>query len=189
MDVLSFLQLPPQHLSDGIGTLRDIWTDGGAGASLRWLLRLVELRSPHGKIYAPAGTEQLIIGISGPQVRIGAGRGVPLRRDRALAQDAALIEMHRPLDRPGGTSRLLVLAFDPHVVSARATFDDLDGDRAVEVGTEAIVVLKGHVEHDGKRLDPQSVSILRAPVADGLHAQGARILTLQFTDVRESVRG
>jgi ketosteroid isomerase-like protein len=30
VDVLSFLQLPPQHLSDGIGTLRDIWTDGGA---------------------------------------------------------------------------------------------------------------------------------------------------------------
>ena len=186
MDALSLLHLPPQHLTDGVGTLRDIWTDSGAGQNLRWLLRLVELRSSHGKTDAPAGTEQLIVGISGPQVRIGAGRGVPLRRDRALGHGTSLIEMHRPVERSAGASRLLMLAYDPRVVSARATFDDVDGDAVVAPGTEALVVLRGHVEHAGKRLDSNSVSIFRAPVAEAIHARDARVLTLQFSDAYPS---
>jgi hypothetical protein len=182
-EIRRFASLRPHHLDAGTGTVRDVWADSRPGKSLRWMLSLLELRGPRARQLAPAGTEQLIIGLSGPQVRIGASPGVPLRRDHALRHTEGPVEMQRPLIRVTGASRILSLAFNPRLVSATTAFATLDGEVSVPGTTTAVAVVNGELEYAGERLGPGSALIFRSPPQELAQAKKARVISLEIADV------
>lgn len=172
--------VPPQPLTEGAGSLKDLWAEAARGQDLRWLLRQVEVRGTAAKMHAPADTAQLIVGLSGPQVSVGVRRGAPLRREKVLTHAPAVVDFHRPLVRVAGASKLLTLSYRPAETSPSFTFETIDGELALDPDVRALIALRGEVEYAGGTVAGKSVLVLPHAADDRLRARGARVLLLRI---------
>jgi len=172
--------VPPQPLSEGTGSLKDLWAEAAHGQDLRWLLRQVEIRGTAAKMHAPADTAQLIVGLSGPQVSVGVRRGAPLRREKVLAHDTAVVDFHRPLVRVAGASKLLTLSYHPAETSPSFTFETIEGERVLDPDVRVLIALRGELSYADGTVSGRSVLVLPRAADGPVRASGARVLLLRL---------
>ncbi|WP_159499305.1 hypothetical protein [Microbacterium sp. 18062] len=177
--LIRFRDLPRQPLQEGRGTVRGIWTETDPGLDLRWHLQLVELKGPGGSLLAPAGTHQRIVGLSGPQVAVGAfDHHAVLRRDRAVLLRSSTLSFQRPRLRVTGASMVLVLTFAAVAVPPMFSFQEIDGSADLPTGTRVLLALQGDVRLDGVEVPRQAVALLDGGPDHRAHASSARVLVL-----------
>lgn len=175
--------LRSQRVGDGAVTVKDIWSEGGAKSELLWMLRLIEFRGAAAKLYSPPGTSQLIVGLSGPQVRIGSRGGVPLRRERSLTEATEVIELHRPAATGShhiGVSLLVSLSFTRDVIQPAFRFDRVSGTTWLDPEIRAVIVLEGELEHAGRGIGAHTAILLRETEPRVFSSSDARVLLLRL---------
>ena len=119
--------LPRRGLVAGGGHVREICGHWGSGGELHWMLQLVELRRPEGVLHLPPDAAHTLAGIGGPQVGVGPGAAVGLRKERVLHYAGAFLELRRPQLRAAELSRVLVLSSVPARATPSLVFSDLHG--------------------------------------------------------------
>ncbi|GAA4775260.1 hypothetical protein [Microbacterium gilvum] len=180
--VLPLRDQPGQRLLSGIGAVRDVQVETAPGERLLWMLQIVELRSAEGAASAPAGTRQLVAGLSGPQLSIRKPQGlVPLRRDRASELETSAVLMRRPSSRPSGASRMLLLSYDAAEAAPSLAFHGLDGEHAFAGGTRVLIALEGELSVDGQGVPPLSAAVLDPEHPVAVRAHGARFIAVRVT--------
>jgi hypothetical protein len=173
-------ELPRQPLPRGGGSTRDVWSEPGPDGEPAWTLQLVELRGQSGALGTPADSEQLTVGLSGPQVTIaGAGRGIRLRRGQPLRHRAATVEYRRPLVRTSGPSRVLTLSYRPELVEPEFAFDTMDGVVALPPDTRVAIVLQGELRYEGVQIPPDAALVLGGGSRRLATSAAARLLILR----------
>jgi hypothetical protein len=172
-------ELPRQPLLRGGGTVRDVWTQSGPGAEFAWTLQLVEVRGQSGALDTPAGSEQLTVGLSGPQVTLeGPGRGIRLRRGQPLRHQSATVEYRRPLVRASGPSRVLTLSHRPDLGEPGFAFLEVDGVVALPPDVRVAIVLHGELRYEGLQVPADTALVLRGGGERLATSTAARLLTL-----------
>ena len=68
--IIRFADLPRQPLDQGRGSAREIWAELDHDLTLRWQLRVVEIKDSTGLLVGPAGTHHHVVGLAGPQVAV-----------------------------------------------------------------------------------------------------------------------
>ena len=180
-------RLPRHPLHDGGGGTKEIWTVSTPGLDLVWQLKLLELRGPAATLRAPAHTHQLVIGMSGPQVHAGpTKRQLPLRRDQAMFVRSPTALFSRARMRMPGASRVLVLSFTDEGLAPQLVFDTLDGASVVPSGTQALVLMEGHLDLDGVAVPPESAVILDAAASHTVTGEKARIVIVSLDAADEA---
>lgn len=109
--LIRFSEVARQPLDRGRGSVRDIWTSTDADRTLRWQLRVVELRDADGIIDGPEGMHHSVVGFAGPQLGIRTGGSDrSLHRDEVLAVRSSTLSFSRPKLRASGPSSVIVLS-------------------------------------------------------------------------------
>lgn len=176
-ELLQLRSLPRRGLAAGGGHVREICGLRGANGELHWALQLVELRGPVGILHLPHEATHVLAGIGGPQVDVGPGAMVGLRKERVLRHTDPLLELRRPRLRAAELSRVLVLS----TVTARArpalVFADLNGASVLPDGVRAIVVRSGRVSTEGSTAAAMEALVLpSAKTSDSAVARGPGIV-------------
>ncbi|PRB05794.1 hypothetical protein CQ044_09185 [Microbacterium sp. MYb64] len=176
-ELLQLRSLPRRGLAAGGGHVREICGRRGANGELHWTLQLVELRGPAGILHLAHEATHVLAGIGGPQVEVGPGASVGLRKERVLRHTDPLLELRRPRLRAAELSRVLVLS----TVTARArpalVFADLHGASILPDGVRAIVVRSGRVSTGGSTAAAMEALVLpSAMTGDGVVAPGPGIV-------------
>jgi len=175
--LLQLRSLPRRGLAAGGGHVREICGLRGPHGELHWMLQLVELRGPVGILHLAHEAAHVLAGIGGPQVDVGPGTGVGLRKERVLRHSGALLELRRPRLRAAELSRILVLSS----VQSRATpaliFADLHGASVLPDETRAVVVRSGQVSLGGTTAAAMEALVLPpTETGDGAVARGPGIV-------------
>jgi hypothetical protein len=162
---IRFTDLPRQPLDQGRGSAREIWADLDPDLSLRWQLRLIEIRDSAGLLVGPAGTNHFVVGLAGPQVavRITDSNRV-LRRDQVLPVPSSTVQFERPKLRPPGASSLLVLTYadvaHPPGFSIHTVDPETDADADLGAGAQLAIALRGTLRVPGAEVGPGSALLL-----------------------------
>ncbi|MBX0299847.1 hypothetical protein K2F54_07630 [Cryobacterium sp. 1639] len=162
---IRFTELPRQPLDQGRGSAREIWADLDPDLSLRWQLRLIDIRDSAGLLVGPAGTNHFVVGLAGPQVAVrNFGSNRVLRRDQVLPVPSSTVQFERPKLRPPGASSLLVLTFadvaHPPGFSIHTVDPDTDATADLGAGAQLVVALRGTVRVQGGEVGPGSALLL-----------------------------
>ncbi|SDL88064.1 hypothetical protein [Microbacterium azadirachtae] len=165
--------LPRRGLVAGGGHVREICGQWGAGGELHWMLQLVELRGPEGVLHLPPDAAHVLAGIGGPQVGVGPGAAVGLRKERVLHYAGAFLELRRPQLRAAELSRVLVLSSVPARATPSLVFSDLHGTTPLPADVRAVVVRSGRVSAGGSTATAMEALVLPdAARSDGAVASG-----------------
>ncbi|MGQ7313148.1 hypothetical protein ACUOFU_15690 [Microbacterium arabinogalactanolyticum] len=169
--------LPRRGLVAGGGHVREICGQWGPGGELHWMLQLVELRRPEGVLHLPPDAAHTLAGIGGPQVGVGPGAAVGLRKERVLHYAGAFLELRRPQLRAAELSRVLVLSSVPARATPSLVFSDLHGAPALPADVRAIVVRSGRVSAGGSTATAMEALVVPDEGAGlGVVADDARVL-------------
>lgn len=147
--LLQLRSLPRRGLAAGGGHAREICGQWGEHRELHWMLQLVELRGPVGILHLPHDAAHVLAGIGGPQVHVGPGVSVGLRKERVLPYSGAFLELRRPRLRAAELSRILVLSSVGSRAAPTLVFSDLHGAAALPGETRAVVVRSGRLSVAG----------------------------------------
>lgn len=178
--------LPRHPLPRGTGTVRDVWTHSAPRADHGWVLQLIELRGQSGALDTPPGSEQLTVGLSGPQVTIegstpggrSSAGGVRLRRGQPLRHQAPAVEYRRPLVRTSGTSRVLTLSYRPDRYAPEFVFATAHEVATFPPDTRVAIVLQGALREEGVEVGPDTAIVRRGASPLAATSPGARLLLL-----------
>ncbi|MBS1673353.1 MAG: hypothetical protein JSS74_05245, partial [Actinobacteria bacterium] len=157
--------MPRRGLAAGGGHAREICARRGANGELHWMLQLVELRGPVGILHLADEAAHVLAGIGGPQVDVGPGALVGLRKERVLRHVGPLLELRRPRLRAAELSRVLVLSAMTSRARPALVFADLHGASDLPDGARAVVVRSGRVSTAGSTAAAMEALVLPAPVA------------------------
>jgi len=161
--IIRFSDLPRQPLDLGRGSAREIWADVDVDLTLRWQLRVVEIKDSTGLLVGPAGTQHYVVGLAGPQVAVRtADSSRMLRRDHVLPVPSAAAHFERPKLRPPGASSLLVLTFAAATEPPGFVIGTADQDTDLAAEARLVVGLRGTVQIDGAEV-AQGAAILLDP--------------------------
>ncbi|MBS1905837.1 MAG: hypothetical protein JST33_04555 [Actinobacteria bacterium] len=183
-ELLQLRSLPRRGLAAGGGHVREICAERGRNDQLHWMLQLVELRGPVGMLHLAPDASHVLAGIGGPQVDVGPGASVGLRKERVLRHTGALLELRRPRLRAAELSRILVLSSVPSRATPALIFADLHGPSELSGTVRAVVVRSGRVSMGGGTaaamealvLPPARTGVDDAARGPGIVAEDARAL-------------
>lgn len=172
--------LPRRGLVAGGGHVREICGQWGVNGELHWILQLVELRGPQGLLHLPPDAAHVLAGIGGPQVGVGPGAAVGLRKERVLHYAGAFLELRRPQLRAAELSRVLVLSAVPTRATPSLVFADLHGAAPLPGEVRALVVRSGRVSAGGSTATAMEALVLPdATRGDGAAASALRAVADQ----------
>ncbi|MEV7693345.1 hypothetical protein AB0N73_08435 [Microbacterium sp. NPDC089189] len=177
----SFRDFAPHALAEGRGLTRELASENGEGLTLQWALHLLEVRSREARIRQPAGTAQLVVGLSGPQVLVGDGDArVPLRPEVVVSERTATLDLSRPGPRGGmPPSTLLTLSYDSSRATPSIHFAHVTGHLHLRPDVRVVVVMRGSITHDDLSLPAKSVLSLEPGSSPYLHGEDARVVLLR----------
>lgn len=175
---IRFADLPRQSLDQGRGSAREVWADLDHDLTLRWQLRVLEIKDSTGLLVGPAGTHHFVVGLAGPQVAVrNTESSRVLRRDHVMPVLSATVYFERPKLRPPGASSLIVLTFaaaEPPEFVIRST----PPDTGLAAGTQLLLALRGTVRVDGAEAAPGSALLLDPDRSYRPEAASAQLLTV-----------
>lgn len=176
---IRFSDLPRQPLDQGRGSAREVWADLDTDLTLRWQLRVVEIKDSTGQLVGPAGTHHYVVGQAGPQVAVrNAGSSRVLRRGHVMPVLSSTVYFERPKLRSPGASSLFVLTFaaaaEPPEFVLRTTPPDTD----LRAGAQLLLALRGTVRVDGFDAAPGSALLLDPTRSHRAEASAAHLLTV-----------
>ena len=158
---IRFNDLPRHPLDHGRGSAREIWADLDTDLSLRWQLRVVEIKDSTGLLVGPAGTHHYVVGLAGPQVAVRNTEATRvLRRDHVLPVLTSTVHFERPKLRPPGASSLIVLTFAAAADPPGFAITTVEPDADLGAGAQLVLALRGTVRVDGAEAGPGSALLL-----------------------------
>ncbi|MFD6698175.1 MULTISPECIES: hypothetical protein [unclassified Microbacterium] len=175
--LLQLRSLPRRGLAAGGGHVREICGLRGPNGELHWILQLVELRGPVGILHLADEAAHVLAGIGGPQVDVGPGAQIGLRKERVLRHTGPLLELRRPRLRAAELSRILVLSTVTSRARPALVFADLHGASDLPEGVRAVVVRSGQVSTGGSTASAMEALVLpSAMTGDSVVARGPGIV-------------
>ncbi|WEO78056.1 hypothetical protein BJQ94_03180 [Cryobacterium sp. SO2] len=176
---IRFSELPRQPLDQGRGSAREIAADLGYDLTLRWQLRVVEIKDSTGQLVGPAGTHHFVVGLSGPQVAVrNAESSRVLRRDHVMPVPSSTVYFERPKLRPPGASSLIVLTFPGAGEPPGFVISMADPDADLGAGAQLLVALRGTAHVDGAEVGQGSALQLDPAQSYRPLASSAQLLTV-----------
>jgi hypothetical protein len=187
--LIRFTDLPRHPLDQGRGGAREIWADLDDDLTLRWQLRVVEIKDSTGLLVGPAGTHNLVVGLAGPQVAVrNAEASRVLRRDQVLPVPSSVLHFERPKLRAPGASSLLVLTFAGAEAPPEFVIRTVEAGVELRAGAQVVVALRGLVRVDGAEAAQGSALLLHPAQSPHPPAPGATIGSAAL-DPDEATRG
>jgi len=176
---IRFADLPRQSLDQGRGSAREVWADLDPDLTLRWQLRVVEIKDSTGLLVGPAGTHHFVVGLAGPQVAVrNTESSRVLRRDHVMPVPSATVYFERPKLRPPGASSLIVLTFAAATEPPEFVIRTTPPDTELAAGTQLLLALRGTVQVDGAEAAPGSALLLDPDRSYRPEATSAQLLTV-----------
>ncbi|TFD91120.1 hypothetical protein E3T61_09640 [Cryobacterium lactosi] len=176
---IRFADLPRQSLDQGRGSAREVWADLDPDLTLRWQLRVLEIKDSTGLLVGPAGTHHFVVGLAGPQVAVrNTESSRVLRRDHVMPVLSATVYFERPKLRPPGASSLIVLTFAAGTEPPEFAIRTTPPDTALAAGTQLLLTLRGTVRVDGVEAAPGTALLLDPNRSHPLQAASAQLLTV-----------
>jgi hypothetical protein len=158
---IRFTDLPRHPLDQGRGSAREIWADLGADLTLRWQLRVVEIKDSAALLVGPAGTQHFVVGLAGPQVSVRNTEATRvLRRDQVLPVLSSTVHFDRPKLRSPGASSLIVLTYVAAAAMPGFTISTVGPDADLGAGAQLVLPLRGTVRVHGAEAGPGSALLL-----------------------------
>ncbi|WP_165789002.1 hypothetical protein [Cryobacterium zongtaii] len=177
--VIRFADLPRQPLDQGRGSAREIWADLAHDLTLRWQLRVVEIKDSTGLLVGPIGTHHYVVGLAGPQVAVRNGESNRvLRRAHVMPVRSATVYFERPKLRPPGASSLVVLTFAVAAEPPEFSIRTLTPQDELPAGAQLLLALRGTVRVNGAEAAPGSALLLDATRSHRPQGASAHVLTV-----------
>ena len=177
--IIRFADLPRQPLDQGRGSAREIWADLDHDLTLRWQLRVVEIKDSTGLLVGPAGTHHYVVGLAGPQVAVrNSESNRVLRRAHVLPVLSSTVCFERPKLRPPGASSLVVLTFAGAADPPDFVIRTLPPQAELPAGAQLLLALRGTVRVDGAEAAPGSALLLDPTRSHRPEASAAHVLTV-----------
>ena len=177
--IIRFADLPRQPLDQGRGSAREVWADLDTDLTLRWQLRVVEIKDSTGLLVGPAGTHHHVVGLAGPQVAVrNTESNRVLRRAHVLPVLSSTVYFERPKLRPPGASTLVVLTFAGAADPPEFVIRTLPPQTELRAGAQLLLALRGTVRVEGAEAAPGSALLLDATRSHRPEATAAHVLTV-----------
>jgi|GEM_PF-3388033 len=176
--LLQLRSLPRRGLAAGGGHVREICGSADMTGQRGWTLQLVEVRGPVGMMPLAPDAAHVIAGIGGPQVDIGPGVSIGLRKDRILPLSGSHVEFRRPLLRAAELSRIAMLSFPRTGPSASLAFVEMHGATLLPDGARVLLVRSGSVTVAGITARAMEALVLPADPPPVVAAE-ARVLLVR----------
>ena len=177
--IIRFADLPRQPLDQGRGSAREIWAELDHDLTLRWQLRVVEIKDSTGLLVGPAGTHHHVVGLAGPQVAVrNTESNRVLRRAHVLPVLSSTVSFERPKLRPPGASSLVVLTFAGAADPPEFVIRTLPPQTELRAGAQLLLALRGTVRVDGAEAAPGSALLLDPTRSHRPEASAAHVLTV-----------
>lgn len=177
--IIRFTELPRQPLDQGRGSAREVWADLDTDLTLRWQLRVVEIKDSTGVLVGPAGTHHYVVGLAGPQVAVrNTESNRVLRRAHVLPVLSSTVCFERPKLRPPGASSLVVLTFAGAADPPEFVIRTLPPQTELRAGAQLLLALRGTVRVDGAEASPGSALLLDPTRSHRPEASAAHVLTV-----------
>lgn len=181
---IRFSDLPRQPLDQGTGSAREIWADLDPDLTLRWQLRVIDLKDSTGLLVGPAGTHHHVVGLAGPQVTVRqAHASRALRRDHVLPVLSHRVHFERPRLRPPGHSSVVVLTFPGAADPPDLVLGSLAPGGELDPAARLVLVLRGTVRVGRAEAAHGSALLLQPGRGYRQGAGSARILTVTLPTV------
>jgi len=177
--LIRFAELRRQPLDQGRGSAREVWADLDTDLTLRWQLRVVEIKDSTGLLVGPAGTHHHVVGLAGPQVAVrNTESNRVLRRAHVLPVLSSTVSFERPKLRPPGASSLVVLTFAGAADPPEFVIRTLPPQTELRAGAQLLLALRGTVRVDGAEAAPGSALLLDPTRSHRPEATAAHVLTV-----------
>ncbi|TFC05526.1 hypothetical protein E3O42_02910 [Cryobacterium adonitolivorans] len=177
--IIRFSDLPRQPLDQGRGSAREVWADLDSDLTLRWQLRVVEIKDSTGLLVGPAGTHHYVVGLAGPQIAVrNTESNRVLRRDHVMPVLSSTVYFERPKLRPPGASSLFVLTFTAAADPPEFVIRALPPETELRAGSQLLLALRGTVRVDGVEAAPGSALLLDPTRSHRPQAVSAQVLTV-----------